>query len=186
MGTSPRYQLEPQEWINRYADLLYSYTLARVKPAETAQDIVQDTFYSAFRAKEQFNGEASEQTWLFAICRNKIIDHFRKLNRSLEILQAEHSIFFDEADHWKQEQYPQNWPRASDAALYGKEFMEVLHRCRKKLQEIQEAVFVLKYLEDMSSEEICKALAISPSNYWVLMHRAKLNLRRCIEKNGWK
>ena len=64
-----------------------------------------------------------------------------------------------------------------------KEFYKILDYCKKKLQEMQHNVFVMKYMEDLDAEEICKVLNISSSNYWVIIHRAKLQLRKCIEQN---
>ena len=64
-----------------------------------------------------------------------------------------------------------------------KEFYGILDFCKKKLQEMQQSVFVMKYMDDLSAEEICKVLNISSSNYWVLIHRAKLQLRKCLELN---
>ena len=67
--------IQADEWVNKYADVLYNYTLNRVNDKGIAEDLVQETFLSAWRAKDSYNAEASEKTWLFAICKNKIIDY---------------------------------------------------------------------------------------------------------------
>jgi len=64
-----------------------------------------------------------------------------------------------------------------------KEFYEILERCKQKLADLLNAVFTLKYLEEKESDEICKELNISSSNYWVLLHRARLKIRQCLEEN---
>lgn len=181
--------LNPHRWVDTYADALYSYIVHRVNDTGLAEDMVQDTFLSAWKARDSFKGEASEKSWLFAICKNKIIDHYRK--KAKDIVQpvpqsSPTDAFFDEADHWTQEDKPVDWGIHYEQTIEGKEFYKVLTHCKKKLQEIQQSVFSMKYLEDLDSTEICKALGISTSNYWVLIHRAKLQLRACLEKNWIK
>jgi RNA polymerase sigma-70 factor (ECF subfamily) len=178
--------LNPDEWVNSYADALYAFTLPRVNDTGLAEDIVQETFLSAWKARHSFKAEASEKSWLFTICKNKIIDHYRK--KAKDIVQftqdKEHTDgYFDEVEHWTEKDKPGDWGIDYQQKIDNKEFNKVLESCKKKLQELQQAVFVMKYMEDLDAAEICKALGITSSNYWVLIHRAKLQLRSCLEKN---
>ena len=178
--------LNASQWVHAYSDMLYRYALPRVNDADIAKDLVQDTFLAAWRNHDHFKGEVSEKNWLFTILKNKIIDHFRKASTRLtDNLPgvASEEAYFDDAEHWTQSASPKDWKTDGFTALEQKEFYEVLRRCRNKLKDIQNTVFTMKYLEDMDSEEICKALGITSSNYWVLIHRAKLQLRACLEKN---
>lgn len=179
-------QLDATKWVNEYGDMLYRYALPRVNDSELAKDLVQDTFLAAWRNHDNFKGEISEKNWLYAILKNKIIDHFRKaatrLTDSLPGM-ADDDPYFDEAQHWKQVAYPTEWNTDSDGLITKKEFYEVLRNCKNKLKQIQDTVFTMKYLDGMDSEEICKVLNLTTSNYWVLIHRAKLQLRACLEKN---
>jgi len=178
--------LSPSEWISNYDDALYAYAKPRVNDAQLAEDLVQETFLSAWKARDGFKGEASEKSWLFTILKNKIIDHYRK--KSKDIIQTgtgqdATDYFFNDAEHWTEKDQPLNWGLEGADRLQQKEFYQVLENCKKKLQQQQQAVFVMKYMEDMDADEICKALNITSSNYWVLIHRAKLGLRACLEKN---
>ena len=178
--------LNPGQWIHNYSDALYSYTLPRVNDAALAEDIVQETFLSAWKARDSFKGEASEKSWLFTICKNKIIDHYRKKAKDIIQPMLERSAtdsFFDDAEHWTPEDKPADWNIDYSERIDSKEFYQVLDGCKKKLQQLEQAVFSMKYLEDLDAAEICKVLGITPSNYWVLIHRAKLQLRTCLEKN---
>ncbi len=178
--------LNPDKWVDLYADALYSYTLPRVNDAALAEDLVQETFLNAWKARDGFKGDASEKSWLFTICKNKIIDHYRKKAKDIvQPLAAKDPSdgFFDETEHWTQSDKPAEWSIDYSAALENKDFYRVLNACKKKLQEIQQSVFVMKYMEDLDAAEICKALGITSSNYWVLIHRAKIQLRTCLEKN---
>jgi RNA polymerase sigma-70 factor (TIGR02943 family) len=178
--------LNATKWVSDYGDMLYRYALPRVNDRETAKDLVQETFLAAWRNYDNFKGEISEKNWLFTILKNKIIDHFRKastrLTDSLPGI-ADEDAYFDDAKHWTIATAPQDWNLDTDAPIERKEFYEVLYMCKGKLKEIQNAVFTMKYLEGLESEDICKELNITASNYWVLIHRAKLQLRECLEKN---
>ncbi|WP_430895153.1 MULTISPECIES: sigma-70 family RNA polymerase sigma factor [unclassified Paraflavitalea] len=176
---------DPKKWVEEYSDMLYQFALKRIADKEYAKDLVQETFISAWKNVHQFNASASFKTWIVTILKNKIIDHYRKtaVNTQSTMVEAE-SVFFDEADHWREGYYPVEWQvtATADNKLESFEFMKVLQSCKSKLKEIQQQVFALKYLEGMESEEICKALSITSANYWVIIHRAKVQLRACLEK----
>jgi len=177
--------LQPKDWVEKYSDQLFKYAVIRVSNEETARDMVQDTFLSALKNAETFRGEISEKNWLYMILKNKIIDHFRskasEAGETIHELSLQDTTFFDEQGKWKKSKRPS---RQSEAVEFEtKEFYQVLEKCKQKLPELQNAVFTLKYLDQKDSDEICKELRISSSNYWVLMHRAKLQLRDCLQKN---
>jgi RNA polymerase sigma-70 factor (TIGR02943 family) len=174
----------PDDWIDNYSDELFRYALSRVADTGFAEDIVQETFLSAWRARDTYKGEASEKNWLYAVCKNKIIDHFRKqANNIIKPSSAEEDIYFDGVEHWRSGPTPKDWGIHYGQPVETKEFYDVLGQCMKKLKEVQQSVFVMKYMEEQEAEDICKALNITPSNYWVLIHRSKLHLRGCLEKN---
>lgn len=180
------HQLQPDQWINNYADALYDYAKPRVNDAQVAEDLVQETFLSAWRAKDGYKGEASEKSWLFTILKNKIIDHYRKKAKEIVQTSSESDAtdrFFDEKEHWTESDKPLNWGAAASDPVSQKEFFSVFEKCKQKLQQVQQQVFVMKYMDELDANEICKVLGITPSNYWVLIHRAKLGLRACLEKN---
>lgn len=178
--------LNAENWINQYADGLFRFALHRVNDRGFAEDIVQETFLSAWKSRESYNSTSSEKNWLYAICNNKIIDHFRRKSTTLTqyVDVTGHDPIFDGAGHWTKATAPKDWGATMlDGKLESNEFSAYLVDCRKKLQATQDMVFTLKYIADMSSETICKVLGITSSNYWVLVHRAKLNLRKCLEAN---
>ncbi len=179
----------PSNWIANYADLLFSYAIVRVSDREIARDLVQETFVSAFQNLESFRGDSSEKTWLFSIMKNKISDHYRKKvnDKTVPLSRVEESFdinsYFDEEGEWKESAKPISWSENRHDDYRSREFHETLQGCLAKLTAQCRAIFTLKYIEELDFEEICKELTISTSNYWVIMHRAKLTLRRCIEKN---
>jgi RNA polymerase sigma-70 factor (TIGR02943 family) len=181
-------QLDAQKWVNDYGDMLYRYALPRVSDSEVAKDLVQDTFLAAWRNYNNFKGEISEKNWLFTILKNKIIDHFRKsstrLTDSLPDFADNESYF--ENEHWTKATAPADWKTDTESVIDRKEFYEVLSKCKGRLKEIQNSVFTMKYIEGLESDDICKELNITASNYWVLIHRAKLQLRACLEKNWFQ
>jgi RNA polymerase sigma-70 factor (TIGR02943 family) len=189
--------LNPSKWIEQYADILFSYAFMRVNRRDVAEDLVQDAFLSALKAQDSFRHESSEKTWLTAILKRKIIDYYRKKSTQseLNVLDNERKDgfmeHFFESDsgrdgHWASTAAPKAWGGDFDTAVERDEFQLVLKDCLDKLPEKWSAVFTLKNMDDMDSEEICKELQIAPSNYWVIMHRAKLQLRGCMEMNWFE
>jgi RNA polymerase sigma-70 factor (ECF subfamily) len=181
----------PAHWPDRYGVELYRLALSRVSDADAAEELVQDTFLSALSGLATFRAEASERTWLFVILRRKIIDYYRRQARtnhiSLDELGeaglTEADFFNRENGHWNAQQAPVSWLNA-DAALEQQELHDILQRCQQRLPTQQHAVFTLRFVEELSAEEICQELGLSSANYWVIVHRAKLQLRRCLEKHG--
>jgi RNA polymerase sigma-70 factor (TIGR02943 family) len=179
--------ISPEYWVRQYADQLFKFAVARVSDPELAKDLVQDTFLSALKGQKEFRGEISEKNWLYAILKNKIIDHYRKKATQsiteLNILIEEAQDYFDDEGSWKESARPKEWAVDYSQPIEQKEFYKVLERCKRKMAELLNAVFTLKYFDDKDSEEICKELNISSSNYWVLLHRARLKIRECLEVN---
>lgn len=176
--------LQPAQWVNRYADILNAYILVRINDTGAAADMVQDTFLSAWKGRSGYDGRASEKNWLFAICKNKIIDYYRKQSTGMaKVVSPEENEYFDGVDHWTPVTQPNKWGIDQLQPFETKEFYGVLEKCKRKLKDIQQMVFVMKYMEELESDEICKLLELTPAYYWVLIHRAKLHLRSCLEKN---
>ncbi|TNE52780.1 MAG: sigma-70 family RNA polymerase sigma factor [Bacteroidetes bacterium] len=183
--------------MEKYGDYLYSLALFKTGSKELAEDLLQNTLVSALENLENFKAESSVKTWLVRILNNKIIDHYRhesvrrKAQEELQ-QQVNHSDdhFFEPTKvspyHWKEERYPGEWEVASDQELEQSEFYSVLEQCLGKVPQKWRLVFTKKYLSEQESENICKEMEISPSNYWVIMHRVKLALRSCLELNWIK
>jgi len=187
-------RLEPASWVTLFGDYLFSYALLKVGKRETAEDLVQEAFISALKAKDTFKGNSSEKTWLTAILNNKIIDHYRKkdvLKDSTSYLTETEDEFskhyFGKSDgHWLVTASPQLWAESADSAVNKAEFAGVIQKCIQKMPSRLIPVFIAKFLDDEDSDTICKVHNISSSNYWVIIHRAKLLIRRCLEENWFQ
>jgi RNA polymerase sigma-70 factor (TIGR02943 family) len=176
--------LNPEAWVELHGDALLRFALFRVADRDTALDLVQDTFVTALRTQAQYRGELSEKNWLFLILRSRILDHCKKKNEAyFSELESEENEdpFFDQKGHWLAKWAPKAW--TTDQVVEQNEFMQVFEYCRSKLKALQKTVFTLKHIEEEEAESICKELGLLSSNYWVLMHRARLQLRTCIEVN---
>lgn len=179
--------LRPELWVDKHADYLFNYAQSRLNDMQIAKDLVQETFLSALEKAEGFRGDSSERTWLTAILKFKVIDIYRKKSSGLIVrpaIEMEEEDFFDpELNNWKCEHWPEHFGVEEHDPLHNKEFMAVLEKCMAKLPELWIAVFKLKHMDDESTAQICKELEITSSNYWVIIHRAKVNLRSCLQKN---
>lgn len=175
------------EWVKEYADGLLSWALHKVSDAELAKDLVQDTFLAAAEKLDTFRGDSTPKTWLYSILNFKIIDHYRAKIRQPQRTEGRLlSGFFTEDGEWLQQKRPHAWHDDDNHLLDDTEFQAVLKKCMEALPEKWSSCMKLKYLVKKSSEEICQELHITPTNMWQIMHRAKLNLRDCIETNWFK
>lgn len=182
--------LNPHKWVAAYADYLYMYAIVRINDEDTAKDLVQETFLAALEKVNGFEGKSTERTWLTAILKNKIIDVYRKKSSGLAIASAnkaaqEQDEFFEEDNgHWKTEYAPQPIAAMDDQdPLLKKELNGILQKCLQKLPALWNAVFTMKHIDDAPTENICTELHVTQANFWVIIHRAKVNLRACLQKN---
>lgn len=178
--------INPRQWVKKYADYLYAYAVHRVDDSEQARDLVQETFLAALESIEKFEGRSSEKTWLTSILRNKIFDLYRAKSSGLRnvALSKAYPEFFNQVDgHWKVERRPKEFSVQDKDAIESKEFNQILQKCLKKLPALWIAVFKMKFMEDEIAKDICNELEVTPSNYWVIIHRAKVNLRACLQKH---
>src|SRR5262249_43969625 len=146
-----------------HGDVLFGFAVMRVRDRAIAQDLVQETFLAAIKAKEKFGGRSSERAWLFGILRNKLADHYRSQSRELpladlESLPEEKGLFGEAGvgkDGWTPGFGPEAWETPEDI-LVRKEFQEVLKTCLSRLPQKVAQVFFLREIDGVSSDEICK------------------------------
>lgn len=177
---------DPERWVDEHGDYLFNYALMRLQDRTKAEDFVQETFLAALKGRKSFAGRSSEKSWLVGILKNKICDHYRRAARETSFSDLE--FFADEEDrgfdhgHWLAEKAPREWPEAG-AALDNAAFWEAYRSCAGKLPRNVNAVFSMREIDGIESREICSMLNISESNLWVMLHRARMALRRCLETN---
>lgn len=169
-------------WVNEYTDALFKRALFSVNQNDLAEDLVQETFISAYKNIKKFRGDSNPKTWLMSILNNKIMDYYRSVSRKKTDSFSQLSEQFDDAGNWLDRNINAMW--SQDNQLLDNElFVETLNLCMKKLPSDWKMVLTAKYLDQRKAKEICKGLGISPSNYWQQIHRAKLQLKQCLEKN---
>ena len=173
------------------ADYLFKYALMRLRDAAKAEDAVQETFLAALKGGKTFAGRSAEKSWLVGILKNKVCDHYRKASRETSFTDME--FYSDEEserfipngmfkDGWIHELGPQEW-LSPGAGLDSEVFWKTFHDCSIKLPKNVAAVFNLREVDGVEGKEICVLLNISENNLWVMLHRARMALRRCLETN---
>ncbi|MBN2807669.1 MAG: sigma-70 family RNA polymerase sigma factor [Prolixibacteraceae bacterium] len=174
-------------WVESHTEDLYKWALHKVSNSELAKDFVQDTFLSAAEKIDTFKGDSSPKTWLFSILNHKIIDHYRKkVHQTVAFEDQLFSNYFEHDGGWQEQQKPTDWHVDDESHLLDNyDFQQVLKKCLDALPEKWSTSVKLKYLMEKNGEEICQELGISPSNFWQIVHRAKLQLRECIENNWY-
>jgi len=187
--SSARHGLDPERWVEEHCDGLFRYALARVSDPDTAKDLVQETLLAAWKSSPGFDGRASERTWIMRIMRNKIADHYRKRRPEFGVedlnalAQLEEKQFTQSGFHkgaWAPGAAPGRWADAA-TSMEQSEFWEIVHQCTGKLPGKIASVFLLREVDGKSTDEICSTLQIKPNHLGVLLHRARLALRHCLE-----
>lgn len=177
--------LNTQTWLDAHGDYLFSYALLRVKDTHVAEDLVQETLLAAVTARNTFSNQSTVRTWLTGILKHKLIDHFRRQGREIVIADLIDQDDGDHLDHFFEANgrwidKPESFPDP-ESVFQQKQFWKVFQDCLSGLKPRQAEVFLAKEIHGMSNEEICKHFSLNPTNVWVLMHRARLSLHKCLK-----
>ncbi len=185
----------PESWLEEHGDYLYSYAMSRLREPETAEEMVQDTLLAALQSLNKFAGNCSERTWLVSILKHKIIDHYRRSSRranveNIDALVAEPEESFQAEGewqgHWKNGAGPLDWGSDPYRELEKNEFWLAFEACLAELPPRLARVFTLREIEAHSSSEVCAILNITESNLWVMLHRARTQLRKSLERRWFE
>jgi RNA polymerase sigma-70 factor (TIGR02943 family) len=165
---------------------LMRYARSQLRNEAWAEDAVSDTVLAALEKPHALAGSSQLKTWLVGILKHKLVDQLRRHHREATILDADDSedpdeLLFDATGHWRDT--PADWGDHPEAALGQRQFMAVLDACVEKLPAAQGRVFMMREWLELDTDEICKELSISSTNLWVLLHRARLRLRDCLQLN---
>ena len=180
------------DWLNVHGDYLYRFALGRLRDPHLAEDVVQETFLAAIKSPS-FSEQSAPRTWLTGILKHKIIDLIRKQSREQSVEDIEKigfddarlnvagmDDFFEDSGHWTEA--PQDWD-IPDNKLKQKQFLNILQNCMDKLPKKLANLFLLRDVFEDDNEQICKELEISSTNAWVMLYRARMGLRKCLEIN---
>ncbi len=180
--------LDPEKWIDSYADYLFNYTIARVNDVEVAKDLVQETFLAGLKSAKNYKGDAAERTWLIAILKRKVIDHYRRSNskKGRAEVRMDYGEHTDAQGDWLEERVADPFSSFENDAIENEELGQAIHLCIAKLPKKQALVFTMKTIQGMDTETICNELDINPSNLWVMIHRARTGLMGCLNQNWFK
>jgi RNA polymerase sigma-70 factor (ECF subfamily) len=176
-----------RDWLAEHGDYLYRYALARLRDPHLAEDAVQETLLAAMQGSG-FAGKASPRTWLTGILKHKITDQFRRQQRETPLESPDNVAdetpemdeFFDSDGHWSEA--PQSWGDPG-SLLQQDQFLQILQDCMDKLPKKLARIFLLRDVHESDNEEICKELEVTPTNAWVMLYRARMGLRKCLELN---
>ena len=170
-------------------DYLMRFARLQLRNDAWAEDAVSETLLVALAKPQAFQARSQLKTWLVGILKHKIIDAMRQRQREVMLdTGSEQDSNADPLEHlaFKADghfaQQPADWGNPEED-LKSRQFMAVLEACTEKLPAVQGRLFLMREWLEMSSEEICKELGLTPTNLYVQLHRARLRLRECLELN---
>lgn len=176
----------PEEWVSEHGDYLFQFAFVRLRNRAAAEDAVQETFLAGIKALARYDGKTPVRYWLRGILRHKVVDYIRKASREIAVDETEGNEILDSLKFKTfgiPTQHPPAWKFDPGHAYEQTEFWEVFYGCMSKLKEKTGLAFTLRELEGLSTEEICKELNLKPNNLWVVLHRARTQLKSCLEAN---
>ena len=173
---------------------LFRYAIGQLRDADAAEEAVQETLLAAVEASASFQGKSTVRTWLTSILRHKIIDAKRRdaKNPIVDVMsdgEAEEdiedfdSLFFKQDGHWREP--PPAWS-SPEQSFENQMFWQAFEYCLDNLPSTTARAFYLREITGMETEDICKELAISTSNCWVMLYRARMSLRECLEQRWFQ
>lgn len=180
--------------VESHRGYLLRFATAKLRDAEQAEEVVQEALLAALEGLASFSGQSSLRTWLTSILKFKIIDfqrriiseraHFASAPEEDDAADPEWmDRMFDQTGHWSPRLAEWSNP---DGALQQKQFFETFERCLDKLPKAAARVFFKREVMGIDTEEICKEESITSSNCWVMLHRARLALRECLDRNWFQ
>ena len=181
----------PDSHIDELASLrrdMLNFARIQLRDNASAEDAVQEALVAALTGQKQFNNRAQLKTWVFAILKNKIIDIIRERTRTPgtamavdEIPEDAYDDLFNKKGFWQEDARPSSWGDP-ESSFSSRQFWQVFEICLTRLPENTARVFMMREMLGFETEEICKELAISPTNCWVVLHRARMGLRLCLDE----
>jgi RNA polymerase sigma-70 factor (ECF subfamily) len=175
-----------EDLVNQHLTEMVKWASLRVSDKELAKDLVQDTFVAAFQQWEKFEGKSAPKTWLMSILKNKISDHYRKAY-ARPTFSLEENPHFHKEGNWEERMMPREWAIENEEELLDKPgFLHVMGQCMEKLSQVFQQVMKARYLDGLEAAQICQELGISQTNYWQMIHRSKLQMRKCLEINWFR
>ena len=175
----------PETWVERYSDYLYGYAMSRLHDPELAADCVQETFMAGIKALDRFDGSRDIKFWLRGIMSHKIVDEIRKLVKENKVdIDTENETLLE--SFWYQYSVSttantSSWQFNPRKNCDNHEFWEIFDECIQQVKNPAHDVFILRVLEDKSADEVCRIMNITPNYLWVLLHRARLQLKVSLE-----
>lgn len=172
--------VNPKIWVKAYHDYLFKYALSRLRKADLAEEKIQETFLAALQSCKNFQGLASEKTWLISILKRKIYDHFRRISRERQYNLTSPTVWirYDVFDRKRMQAVRSSIWFSDPSKIYEqKEFLKIVTYALSELPGRLAQVFILRDIFELSSQEICELMDISVCNLYVMMHRARKRMR---------
>lgn len=172
--------------ISRLRKDLLRFAVLQLRNRELAEDVVQEAMMAAYASRDRFEHRSAFKTWVFRILKNKIVDALRDRwykNRVEMVVMDEgddFDVLFNSSERWHEQELPSPWGNP-EQSFEDQQFWLVLELCMTRLPEATARVFSMREFLGLDVDAICKELAIKPCNCWVILHRARMHLRLCLQ-----
>lgn len=174
---------------------MMKFAQLQVRDSQLAEDAVQEAIISAYQNIDKFGRQSAFKTWVFSILKNKVIDLLRKEKRYTAASELEEGanlngdelidLLFKKNGHWQKSERPQKWDQP-EHGVENSHFWRVFDACLNALPEKYSRLFMMREFLEMDTPEICHNEGLTVSNLNVILYRARLRLRECLEDNWYQ
>ena len=183
--------VSPEALVALRGDML-RFARLQLRDAAAAEDIVQESLEAALRCASTFAGQSALKTWVFAIVRNRIVDHLRQSQRSVNLSSLgdddgaqsgdeQLDALFNDSGRWRAAARPAAWPDP-EASMRSRQFWRAFEDCLAQLPPNTGRAFMMREVLGFEPAEICERMGIRSGNCHVMLHRARMKLRSCLER----
>lgn len=188
----PPLALGPADELATFRPDMVRFARLQLRDHAIAEDVVQESLTAALTGLDDFRSGAKLKTWVFAILKNKIIDAMRDRARTAAVISEPeadsddlYAELFDAQGRWHDDTRPSNWGDP-EACFRSQQFWQVFDACLSRLPENTARVFMMREVLGFTTEAICTELRMSSANCWVILHRARMALRLCLDERWFK
>lgn len=164
------------------------FAILQLRDQASAEDAVQEAMLAALQGADRFDERAKFKTWVFSILRNKIVDIIRRRVREPsyqdpedEIDESDFDPLFSANGHWQRDARPADWGDP-EKSFENQRFWAVFDTCLNRLPAATARVFMMREMLGLETDEICDELSMSSNHCWVVLHRARMGLRLCLDQ----
>ncbi|WDE95487.1 sigma-70 family RNA polymerase sigma factor [Lentisphaera profundi] len=174
---------DPEFWVEEYSDYLFGFAYSRLNDVHKSEDVLQETFLSAVKSIEKYDGRVPIKFWLRGIMKYKILDSIKRDLKEIDLdsFPEVDSRVFKTMGIFSRKVV--DWDFDPLQSFEKDEFWQIFRSCLEKVKDPLRAIYMMKEIDNVDTKTICDQFEISQANLWVITHRVRKSMKLCLNKN---